>query len=499
MRLFLINFSALLCGAILTLSFSPIGIASLAFVSLVGFFYLIAQEKTIKKQLWLGYCYGVGFFSTSISWVYVSIYAFSQSIFLSISLTTIFILFLSTFFLIFGYCFGKLNNKHLSYRLLILPVCWFLLELLRTYLFTGFPWVLLGYSQTHTIFSAFAPVGSVFLVGFIVCFMSLCLTEILLNLRHFKTVISMLLLITLCFISALGFRQIKWTHSDGIDKTVTIIQGNYIQDQKWDPSMLQTIIDHYYKITRNNPADLVFWPENAIPTFKPFIEPFLAQINDLGKNQESAILVGTVALNHKDQYFNSAFVYGLGSGYYHKRHLVPFGEYYPFSYFLEPFMAYFNIPMSSFTKGAKVQPLLNMNGVSIALFICYEIAYPSEVRAQLQNADLITVISDDAWFGDSLAPWQHEEISQMRAIETGRFVIQATNNGVTSIINPKGQTIVSLPRNKQAVLKGNIEAIQGNTPWMKYGLLPILFLSLLFIVITLFIGLKNTIFTSTKI
>ena len=384
----------------------------------------------------------------------------------------------------FGYCYVRLNNNTFIYRLLLLPVAWLALELLRTHLFTGFPWALLGYSQTHTLLADFAPIGSVFLVGFMVCFISICINELLNNLCKLKIFFSLLTIIGSCFLSAWGLAQIHWTINDSLDRSVSIIQGNYVQDQKWDPSMLQTIINHYYSTTRENPADLIFWPENAIPTFKPFIEPFLKQVDELGELQKSAILVGTVALNTKDQYFNSAFVYGLGSGHYYKHHLVPFGEYYPFAYFLEPFLNYFNIPMSSFTKGAEIQPLLKMDGLAVALFICYEIAYPSEVRAQLQNADVIAVISDDAWFGNSLAPWQHEEISQMRAIETGRYMIQATNNGVSSIISPTGNTIASLARNKQAVLKGKIYGMKGETPWMKYGLIPVLMLSFLFVFLT---------------
>jgi len=485
MPLLIYSLLSLLTGAILTFAFSPFGLSLCAFVSLVGFFQVLHRQKKTAHYLWIGYVYGIGFFGSSISWIYVSIHAFSQSVFLGVSLTILFILFLSLFFLSFAYCYAKLHHQYFLYRMLLLPIVWLVLELLRTHLFTGFPWVLLGYSQTHNVLASFAPVGSVFLIGFVVCFMALCISEILNHLNKFNIFSSLTSTIILCLLSAWGLSQIHWTKSDGIKKSITIIQGNYIQDRKWDPGMLQTIINHYYTTTTDNPADLIFWPENSIPTFKPFIEPFLRQVDDLGKQQKSAILVGTVALNSSDQYFNSAFVYGLGSGHYYKHHLVPFGEYYPFSYLLERFMAYFNIPMSSFTKGDEVQPLLTMNGLSVALFICYEIAYPSEVRSQLQNANLIAVISDDAWFGDSLAPWQHEEISQMRALETGRYVVQATNDGVTSLINPQGQTMASLPRNEQVVLKGSVYGIEGQTPWLKYGLLPVIFIALLFALLAL--------------
>ena len=480
---------ALSAGAMLMLSFAPIGFSLFAFISLILLLQILHKQQLTRQSLWLGYCYGIGFFSSSISWIYVSIHAFSQSVFLGITLTIVFILFLSLFFLVFGFFYIKLKNSYFVYRILLLPVTWLILELLRTHLFTGFPWVLLGYSQTHTFLSSFAPIGSVFLVGFVVCFIVICLSEIINHIFQLRIVISLISTIIICLLIAVSLQQIKWTHSDGIEKSVSILQGKFIQNQKWDPSMLQTIINYYYTTTKDNLADLVFWPENSISTFKTFIEPFLQQVEDLGDTQKSAILVGTVASNSEDQYFNSAFVYGLGSGHYYKHNLVPFGEYFPFAYFIEPFIAYFNIPMSSFNKGDEVQPLLKMNGLSVALFICYEIAYPSEVFSQLQNADLIVVISDDAWFGNSLAPWQHEEISQMRAIETGRYLIQATNNGITSIINPQGKVVASLPRNEQGVLKGKVYAMKGQTLWMTYGLLLSLIISLLSIFTSLIIFL----------
>ncbi|MBK2124230.1 apolipoprotein N-acyltransferase [Fangia hongkongensis] len=477
---------ALIFGAILTLSFSPIAIAICAFISVCGFFYLLENSTKLKKKLLIGYLYGVGFFATSISWVYVSIYAFSQSLLLAIFLSLLFIIVLSIFFLIFSLLAHICTVTLSPHRVLLYPVIWVILELGRTFLFTGFPWVLLGYSQTHNFLSAYASIGSVYLVSFAVCFIAILFNELVATFWHKRIkkacFFSFGILITLLLAFLLS--HITWTVPAGSKKSVNLIQGNYVQEEKWDPQMLQKIINYYYQATDKNSADLIFWPENAIPTFKPYIEPFLQQINELGKAHNNAILVGTVALNKQDQYFNSAFVYGNGSGHYYKHHLVPFGEYYPFAKWLEPLMQHFSIPMSSFTKGQEIQPLLDMNGISVALYICYESAYPTELRAQLQNADLIGIISDDAWFGDSLAPWQHLEIAQMRAIETGRYVIQATNNGVTAIINPKGEITKHLPQNTQAILSGYITPMKGNTIWLLYGLYPLFALMLMFIAIS---------------
>ena len=482
---------AIFCGGLLTTAFSPINFSLSAFIALLGFFYLLSKHTRLRTQLIYGFLFGLGFFSTSVSWIYISIYAFSESNILGFGLTGIFILVLSLFpvaFVLLCYCF---TTKSPLYKILLYPVFWVVVELLRTFLFTGFPWVLLGYSQTNNFLASYASIGSVFLVSFIVCFIAILLTQTLLHYRKIKLITIYFIAIILCLTSGLWLSKIPFTAPQGNKKTVSIIQGNYIQDQKWDQAMLETIMRYYYTTTQQQKAELIFWPENAIPTFKPLIAGFLRKIDLLAKQQNTAVLVGTVDVNGYNQYFNSAFVYGNGAGHYYKHHLVPFGEYYPFSFLIEPFMHYFNIPMSSFTKGNEIQPLLEMSGIKIAMFICYESAYPFELRQQLQNAELIVVTSDDAWFGDSLAPWQHEEIAQMRAIETGRFVVQATNNGVTSIINQHGHIIARLPYNQQSVLTGVVQPMKGQTLWLKYGLLPLCLLTLLFIITALIFALVH--------
>ncbi|WP_119343281.1 apolipoprotein N-acyltransferase [Facilibium subflavum] len=493
-----------LAGALLTCAFAPINYPLAAFVSLCSFFYLLNIAQNLKRKTLLGYVYGIGFFATSVSWVYVSISTFSQSSTLGILLTALFIIILSLFFIIFVLLSAIAKTP--IQRMLIYPVAWGVIELARTKLFTGFPWVLLGYTQTDSFLASYASIGGVYLVSFIVCLISVCLSEILLQFKQFKnqriqrinktTLILSITLAVIPIIAGIFINKITWTHPVGKSKTVRIIQGNYVEYQKWDPTRLQHIMRYYYQVTRNNPADLIFWSENSIPTFKPYITSYLKAVDEMAKAQDSAVLVGTVDVNAKSQYFNSAFVYGNGYGHYYKHHLVPFGEYYPFEYLLSPFMQYFNIPMSSFTKGQEIQPLLDMDGVLVALFICYESAYPFEVRAQLQNAHLIAIISDDAWFGNSLAPWQHAQIAQMRAIETGRFVVQSTNNGVSLIINPKGQVIAQLPRNKQSILSGKITPMAGQTFWMQYGIYPFVFISLLFIILSLLSG--SPIFAKAK-
>ncbi|MFZ9036178.1 MAG: apolipoprotein N-acyltransferase [Francisellaceae bacterium] len=472
----------LLTGALLTLSFAPFYIWPFAVVSPLIFFILLSRHKNLSGFLVTGLLYGIGFFATSVSWIYVSIHLFSQSPLLSIAITAVFVLVMSLFFMLFALIAYYTRTLKLN-RALTYPVAWTLLELIRGHLFTGFPWVLIGYGFTDTWFSGYAVIGSVYLVSFISVFITTLLLALMAPKQSLKTRLFCLFAIFVLTLIGFMLKQHNWTQKNSKALSVSLIQGDYVLSQKWNPEMLQTIIDYYYTATQDNPADLIFWSENAIPTYRPYISPFLRQINTLGNSEDSAILVGTIDVNSKNQYFNAALVYGKGSGKYYKHHLVPFAEYYPFSRLISPFMRYFNIPMSDFTAGEKIQPLLEMNGISVALFICYEIAYPKEVRDQLQNAGLIAVISDDAWFGNSLAPWQHLEISQMRAIENGRFVLQTTNNGITAIIDPKGQITARLKPNTQDILHGKVYSYHGKTPWLYLGMIPLYCLMILFLVI----------------
>ncbi|MEP1706140.1 MAG: apolipoprotein N-acyltransferase, partial [Marinobacter sp.] len=181
-------------------------------------------------------------------------------------------------------------------------------------------------------------------------------------------------------------------------------------------------------------------------------------------------------------YHNSIMAIGSGGGIYHKQKLGPFGEYVPLQQWLRGLIGFFDLPMSSFSRGPANQSPLEANGIRIMPFICYEVAYPDFVATNARNSDMLLTISNDGWFGDSIGPLQHLQIARMRALETGRYMLRGTNNGVTAIIDEKGQITETIPQFERAVMTGEVYAAEGNTPYMQSGSWPVLTLAAILIV-----------------
>jgi len=224
-------------------------------------------------------------------------------------------------------------------------------------------------------------------------------------------------------------------------------------------------MQHYQNLTKPYwQSDLILWPEAAIPLPLPYAQNFVNQLSITAKKHHASLILG-IPVRINSQYYNAAIAIGTGSGKYYKQRLVPFGEYVPFEKVLRGLFTFFDLPMSEFVAGAKNQNLLRANGVLVAPYICYEVAYDNLVRQDLPRAQLLITISDDAWFGKSIAAAQHLQIGQMRCLETGRYMLFSTNNGITAIINPFGKIIARLPRFKTDVLSGKVYAMQKATPF----------------------------------
>ena len=248
---------------------------------------------------------------------------------------------------------------------------------------------------------------------------------------------------------------------------------------------------HQYQLQLGRLAhESIIWPETAIPVFESQAKPFLNLVDRIANKHNNTILAG-IPMENDGKLYNGALAIGLGHGRYLKQHLVPFGEYMPMQEYLSGVLQYFSIPMSDFTAGPKHQPLIKINNINLRVYNCFESAFPELVASQLDNADFIATLSDDSWFGDSLGPKQHEQIRQARALETGRYLVSTTNNGMTSVINPKGIIIAKIPPFTRGVLHKKIDIYQGITPWVKFGILPTYLIILCFISILLIFNIKN--------
>ncbi len=481
----LIDLIAFLSGCMLVFAFSPFYLSPLAFIS-IAFLFLSWIKANPKRAAWRGFLYGMGSFGVGVSWVFISINTYGNTnIFVGGFITFAFIFALSLFPALAGFLSTRFFKEDLALRTaVIFPSVWVLIELLRGWAFTGFPWLLLGYTQTNTFIGGLAAIGGVYLVSLVTAFLS-ALVIVFIRYPSTKYRLLTIILATIILLCALLVYKKEWTQplEEGA-VGVTLVQGNVPQLLKWDPNEAQKILDTYYTLTQNNMSTLVFWPENAIPMFAQQIGPYMQAVEQLADRHHSAILIGMPYMdNNTKAYYNSATVLGYGHGQYLKHHLVPFGEYLPLQSLIGPVLQFMDIPMSNFSAGPLHQHLLNMDKIRVALSICYESAFPNQIREQSKHANLMAIISDDAWFGNSFGPWQHLQIAQMRAIENGRYVVQSTNDGITAIINDHGEVVKQIPQFKTMVLKGYVLFFEGSTPWQRYGVSPIIMLLFLMIFI----------------
>jgi apolipoprotein N-acyltransferase len=244
------------------------------------------------------------------------------------------------------------------------------------------------------------------------------------------------------------------------------LQGNIAQDLKWLPEQFQRTMDIYRTRTEQHwNSDLIIWPEAAVTLPLNQSAELLENLATTAKEHKTSIITGIPIIEPTVAY-NGIIALGEGHGVYHKRHLVPFGEYTPLKSFYGFILQAFNIPMSNFTKGALKQTPLAAAGTLIGPYICYEVAYPIEFLNFLPQANLLVTVTDDSWFGHSLALEQHLQMAQMRALETGRYLLFSGNTGITAVINDKGQVVKSLPAFQEGELTISAQPMQGSTPWV---------------------------------
>lgn len=480
---------ALLVGTIVPLAFAPFQYYFLVIIAAATLFYIWANVSP-KRALWQGWLFGLGYFGVGVSWIYISIHDYGQTpAILAFLLTAFFISGLALFFALLGYGFKRYSSLHISSSIIGFASLWAILEYCRSYLFTGFPWLLIGDSQIHSPLKGFMPIVGVYGTTF---FTILCAALIATVFLH-KKLIRQICSITFLAIVFLGFMlsQHAWTQSDGNNLNVSLIQGNIDQNDKWQPQFFNAIIQTYHNLTMNNlEQDLIVWPETAVPMTADMLTPYLNQLNNIAKQNNTAIMLGIpIDAEHSDRYYNALLTLGNGQGHYYKNHLVPFGEYIPFGKIMRPLLNILNIPQGDYISGEKFQPSLLVKDIKIAAYICYEIAYSQLVYQTALPAQVLLTISDDSWFGNSLAAPQHLQIAQARALETGRPMLFATNNGLSAVINAQGQIIKQAPPFTTLSLRATVSGFTGVTPIMSYGNIPIL---LILLVLLLFSCCKKT-------
>lgn len=497
-----------IAGALLPLAFSPVDFYLISILSPAVLFYSFLSA-TPRRAAWLGWWFGMGFFGVGVSWVFVAIYVFGlSSIALSVLLTFISINVLAACIALQGYLsiyfIQKTNLVNRNVKVIVVfPLFWVLLEWFRGWFLTGFPWLNLGYSQTDSVLSGYAAVLGVYGVSWIITLSASMLFIALFknNEINNKNRIAVLLSVVAIWLGGAFLSQANWTEEIGKPLKVSLVQGNVEQMNKWNPDHFEKRKQRYLSLTQKHwDSDLILWPENSLTIFYHQLkENFLKTLTEEAKKHNTDIILGLPVLDReKDEYFSSLLTINnsgeVNNGeinnkeisnkvqFYHKNHLVPFGEFLPLSSLLRGLISFFDLPMSSFTAGQYDQALLTAAGQKIAPTICYEDAFGEDLIRFLPEATLILNASNNAWYGDSFAPHQHLQISRMRALETGRDVMRVTTNGVSALIDYKGKIAARSPQFKAYVVTGFVQPRTGRTPyiiWGNYALLSIIVLGLL--------------------
>ncbi|WP_116473722.1 apolipoprotein N-acyltransferase [Zobellella maritima] len=470
---------ALLSGALGVLAFSPFDYWPLALVSLLGL-CVTSLDVSPRQAAKTAFVWAMGLFLPGLWWIHVSMTLFGgiplPGAFLLVALLAAY---LSLYTALALWLTNRYAGQQTLRALLVFPVLMVLADWLRGWVMTGFPWLWFGYSQLEGPLAGLAPILGVQGISWLLL-LSAGASWLLLQRRRMPLVLGLAL-----WALALGAGQLQWVSPTQASR-FALVQGNISQSLKWQPGQLEQSLERHFSLTRPlTEADVVIWPESALPSSEQHLAPWLKEVDGFMRERGQALLTGIVTRPSEESVYNAVIALGQtrdpyrpenGNRYY-KQQLVPIGEFVPFGDLLRPIAPFFNLPMSSFSRGEQGQPDIEAGGRHFSLAICYEVAFPSLVRANMKaDTDYLLTVSNDTWFGQSIGPWQHQQIARMRALELGRPLIRATNNGVTLVTDEKGQLQASLPQFEADVLEVEVMGTRGLTPYARFGSAPLLLL-----------------------
>lgn len=468
-------------GALVTTAFAPYQIYPFAVLGIAGLLFLIHAAS--KKQAgWLGFCFGLGLFGFGVYWVFIAIHDFSESpTSLAILVTSLLIMLMALFpstacYLTKRYFSDRSNTAQF---VLAFPAFWVLAEWIRSLFFTGFPWLLLGYSQTNSPLRGYAPLLSVYGVSLMVVMSSGLLVTTYLQYRQqdYFSCFRNLFVCSGIWIAGALLSLIVWTNPVGKPIEVSLVQGNIPQSLKWSPDTVYLSFERYEELTKKTwgKNKIIIWPEAALPVALQDAESFIQTMDDKAWATGSNLVLGIPIKNSEGEgYYNSIITLGSTRQVYSKRRLVPYGEYVPFKNLSARIFDFMHIPMADMIAGKPRQNPLLIDHVKILPAICYEIAYPELMNPRDASIGLLLTITNDAWYGQSNAQAQHLQMAIMRAIELARPLLFVSNDGITAIIGPQGTVEAAAPPHEPYVLNGQVQPVYGFTPWIKNGMDPML-------------------------
>jgi apolipoprotein N-acyltransferase len=481
---------ALLAGALTVFAFAPFEVGALPLATLGALFWLWQRAPRPRDAAALGFCFGLGLFGTGVSWVSIALATFGGMPWpVALVATAGFVAYLALWPALAGWATARAAPEGTFARVVAAAAAWTLAEWLRGVVLTGFPWLAVGYAQSpgHPL-AGLAPLGGIWAVSLAVAISAALFAwavDALAAARH-RSVLASIAAIAALFAGGAALDRLAWTTPVGPPLAVSLLQGNVQQDLKFDAAFLDRTFDLYVGLARQSRGRLIVTPESAFPIVSIEAPPDVLQaLEAIARSRNGDLLLGLFTMDPapfaggRPRFYNSVASLGTApTQLYRKHHLVPFGEVIPLEPVLGPFIrGVLAIPMDSQSPGAANPPPLRLAGQDVAVNICYEDLFADQIAAHARTASLLVNVTNDAWYGRSIAAWQHEQIGAMRARETGRPMLRATNTGITSAFDAQGRRIASLPWFTQGVLEVEVAGHEGWTPYVRHGDAPPLVLA----------------------
>lgn len=496
---FVRSLTLFLLGALCVLGFAPFYFYPASILSLMGLFYFWHLNYTPKQAATSGFIYGLGLFTTGIYWIYISLHDFGNMPSIMAGLVTLLLCaFMALFPALVGALSVKISKVQSAQLLICIPIFWALADWTRSWIFTGFPWLTMGYSQVpHSPLSGYMPIVGVYGVTMIVVFIA-SLVGYWLGKKPASVIWkrNAIALLVFIFIAGSVLKWVEWTTPTAKPISVALLQGNIAQNLKWNPENAERTLNLYLHMAEASQAKLIIMPETALPVLSSEIPLELkTRLQQLANRNQGAVLAGMIERD-KGEYFNSMLnMNNTTHEAYRKSHLVPFGEFIPLKVaFGWIYRDLLDMPLSDLSRGSMHQQPMNIAGEKVAINICYEDVFGEEIIRQLPTATLLVNASNDAWYGQSNAAHQHMQFSQARALETGRTVLRATNTGATAIIDPHGNILAHAQHFTETTLNGMAQGYSGSTPYVRWGnwlFLAISFIGLLAICLPNFLASRR--------
>ena len=472
--------AAFILGTISVLGFAPYYLFPIPVFTLAALFYLFFKASTAKQTFQLGFAFGLGLYCLGIYWIYISLHDYGGMPWWFAGFSTFCLCaFMALFVGFVGFLSKKIGTPWLS-----TPILWGLSDWMRSWIFTGFPWLTLGYSQVpHSPLAGYMPIIGVYGVSVLTAFLAALMMAVTVyvlqknkDALQAKKIQQAIVAITLLVVAGLILKSIEWTSPIGKPLAVALIQGNIAQNEKWSPETAQSTINTYIALAKQSQAQLIVLPETALPVISSQIDPSITNaLTEHAIKNNGDIIVGMVEQKEvTGEFLNSAFSFGLApSQRYAKNHLVPFGEFIPLKQvFGWIYRDWIKIPLSDLARGGSQQKPMTLANQKLAVNICYEDVFGEEIIHQLPEATMLVNISNVAWFGKSFSAYQHLQFSQARALETGRFMLRATNTGATAAIDTHGYVFAHAPHDVQTILNVQAQGYSGSTPYVRWGNWP---------------------------